>query len=158
MAAIPLTVRGAERLSQELHRLKTVERPAVINAIAEARAQGDLSENAEYEAARERQGFIEGRIAEIEGTLSNSQVIDPTSLDTDGRIVFGATVELEDLETEEHVTYQIVGDAEADIRANLISVSSPLARALIGKAESDVVEVRAPSGVREYEILAVRYV
>jgi transcription elongation factor GreA len=158
MAAIPLTARGVERLNQELHRLKTVERPSVINAIAEARAQGDLSENAEYEAARERQGFIEGRIAELEGTLSNAQVIDPTALDAEGRVVFGATVEIEDLESGDLVTYQIVGDAESDIKANLISVSSPVARALIGKSEGDVVEVRAPSGVREYEIIGVRYV
>ncbi len=158
MAAIPLTARGVERLNQELHRLKTVERPSVINAIAEARAQGDLSENAEYEAARERQGFIEGRIAELEGTLSNAQVIDPASLDTDGRVVFGATVDIEELESGDRLTYQIVGDAESDIKANLISVSSPVARALIGKFEGDVVEVRAPSGVREYEILGVRYV
>jgi transcription elongation factor GreA len=157
MSAIPLTVRGAERLTQELHRLKTVERPAVINAIAEARAQGDLSENAEYDAARERQGFIEGRIAEIEGTLSNAHLIDPAALDSEGRAVFGATVEIEDLESSERVTYQIVGDAEADIKSNLISVSSPVARALIGKSEGDVVEVRAPSGVREYEVISVRY-
>ncbi|WP_019938342.1 transcription elongation factor GreA [Bordetella sp. FB-8] len=159
MAAIPLTSRGVERLNQELHRLKTVERPAVINAIAEARAQGDLSENAEYEAARERQGFIEGRIAELEGTLSNAQVIDPTALkNTDGRVVFGATVEIEDLESGDRLAYQIVGDAESDIKASLISVSSPVARALIGKSEGDVVEVRAPSGVREYEVIGVRYV
>jgi len=158
MSAIPLTVRGAERLKQELHRLKTVERPAVVNAIAEARAQGDLSENAEYDAARERQGFIEGRIAEIEGTLSNAHLIDPTTLDTDGRAVFGATVEIEELESGERVTYQIVGDAEADIKSNLISVSSPVARALIGKSEGDVVEVQAPSGVREYEVIGVRYI
>jgi transcription elongation factor GreA len=158
MAAIPLTSRGVERLNQELHRLKTVERPSVINAIAEARAQGDLSENAEYEAARERQGFIEGRIAELEGTLSNAQVIDPTALNTDGRVVFGATVEIEDLESGDRLAYQIVGDAESDIKSNLISVSSPVARALIGKSEGDVVEVRAPSGVREYEVIGVRYV
>ncbi len=158
MAAIPLTVRGVERLNQELHRLKTVERPSVINAIAEARAQGDLSENAEYEAARERQGFIEGRIAELEGTLSNAQVIDPTALNADGRVVFGATVEIEDLASGDRLAYQIVGDAESDIKANLISVSSPVARALIGKSEGDVVEVRAPSGVREYEVIGIRYV
>ncbi|WP_459615131.1 transcription elongation factor GreA [Bordetella sp. 2513F-2] len=158
MSAIPLTVRGAERLQQELHRLKTIERPAVINAIAEARSQGDLSENAEYDAARERQGFIEGRIAELEGTLSNAHIIDPAELDTDGRAVFGATVEIEDLESGERVTYQIVGDVEADIKSNLISVSSPVARALIGKSAGDVVEVKAPSGVREYEVIDVRYV
>ncbi len=158
MSAIPLTVRGAERLQEELQRLKTVERPAVINAIAEARAQGDLSENAEYDAARERQGFIEGRIAELEGTLSNAHLIDPTALEAEGRAVFGATVEIEDLDSGDRVTYQIVGDVEADIKANLISVSSPVARALIGKSEGDVVEVKAPAGVREYEVLGVRYI
>lgn len=158
MSAIPITVRGAERLQAELHRLKTVERPAVITAIAEARAQGDLSENAEYEAARERQGFIEGRIAELDGTLSNAHVIDPTTLDADGRAVFGSTVEIEDIESGDRVVYQIVGDAESDIRESRISVSSPVARALIGKVEGDVVTVRAPSGEREYEVLNVRYV
>ena len=158
MAAIPLTVRGAERLKQELHRLKTVERPAVINAIADARAQGDLSENAGYDAAKEKQGFIEGRIQELEAKLSNAQIIDPVELDADGRIVFGATVDLEDLESSERVTYQVVGDDEADIRSNLISVSSPIARALIGKSAGDVAEVQAPSGIREYEILDVRYI
>ncbi|ASR88712.1 transcription elongation factor GreA [Alcaligenes aquatilis] len=158
MSAIPLTAQGAQRLQVELHRLKTVERPDVINAIAEARAQGDLSENAEYDAARERQGFIEGRIAELEGTLSNAQIIEPATLEADGRIVFGATVEIEDLESGNTVTYQIVGDVEADIRANKISISSPVARALIGKTEGDVVEVKAPAGIREYEILTVNYV
>ncbi|MPS26838.1 MAG: transcription elongation factor GreA [Alcaligenaceae bacterium] len=158
MAAIPLTVRGAERLKQELHRLKTVERPAVITAIADARAQGDLSENAEYDAAKEKQGFIEGRIQELEAKLSNAQIIDPLELDADGRIVFGATVDLEDLESSERVTYQVVGDDEADIRSNLISVSSPIARALIGKSVGDVAEVQAPSGIREYEVLDVRYI
>src|SRR5690606_10786419 len=158
MSAIPLTARGAERLQAELQRLKTKERPDVINAIAEARAQGDLSENAEYESARERQAFIEGRIQELEGTLSNAQIIDPASLDSDGRIVFGATVEIEELETGDRVVYQIVGDAESDIRENRISISSPVARALIGKTEGDVVEVNAPAGVREYEILAIQYV
>lgn len=157
MSGIPLTVSGAERLQAELHRLKTVERPEVINAIAEARAQGDLSENAEYDAARERQGFIEGRIQELEGTLSNAQIINPAELDVAGQAVFGATVEIEDLESGERLTYQIVGDLEADIRANRISVSSPVARALIGKSEGDVVEVRAPAGVREYEVCSVRY-
>ena len=157
MSAIPLTVRGAERLQAELHRLKTVERPEVINAIAEARAQGDLSENAEYDAARERQAFVEGRIKELEGSLSNAHIIDPSALDVDGRAVFGATVDIEDLESGERLTYQIVGDIEADIRANLISVSSPVARAIIGKSEGDVVEVQAPGGVREYEVLDVRY-
>ena len=158
MAAIPLTASGAERLQQELHRLKTVERPDVINAIAEARAQGDLSENAEYEAARERQAFVEGRIQELEGTLSNAQILDPTALDVDGTAVFGATVEIEDLESGERLSYQIVGDAEADIRANRISVSSPVARALIGKSEGDVVEVKAPAGIREYEIVGISYI
>lgn len=158
MSAIPLTVGGAERLQAELHRLKTVDRPEVINAIAEARAQGDLSENAEYDAARERQAFIEGRIKELEGTLSNAQVIDPTALNVDGRAVFGATVEIEEIESGERLTYQIVGDVEADIRSSKISVSSPVARALIGKAEGDVVEVLAPGGTREYEIITIRYV
>jgi len=157
MATIPLTVRGAERLQAELQRLKHADRPAVISAIAEARSHGDLSENAEYDAARERQGFIEGRIAELDGTLSNAQLIEPSTIDADGRIVFGATVEIEDLESGAKVTYQIVGDVEADIRANLISVSSPVARALIGKYEGDVVEVKAPAGSREYEIISIKY-
>lgn len=157
MSAIPLTVRGAERLRAELHRLKTVERPEVINAIAEARAQGDLSENAEYDAARERQAFVEGRIQELDGTLSNAQIIDPSTLDVDGKAVFGASVEIEDLESGDRVTYQIVGDVEADIRSNLISVSSPVARALIGKEVGDVVEVHAPAGVREYEVVNITY-
>lgn len=158
MSTIPLTARGAERLRAELHRLKTVERPQVIDAISEARAQGDLSENAEYDAARERQAFIEGRIKELDGTLSNAQVIEPSELDVDGKAVFGATVEIENLETGDRLTYQIVGDVEADIRANLISISSPVARALIGKEEGDVAEVHAPGGVREYEIISIRYV
>jgi transcription elongation factor GreA len=153
----PLTVVGAEKLRAELHHLKTVERPAVIQAIAEARAQGDLSENAEYDAAKEKQGFIEGRIAELEGKLSHAQIIDPALLDADGRIVFGATVELEDAESGEAVTYQIVGDDEADIKAGKISVSSPIARALIGKHAGDSVDVQAPGGVRQYEVLDVRY-
>lgn len=157
MSAIPITADGAVRLREELHRLKHVERPAVIEAIAEARAQGDLSENAEYDAARERQGFVEGRIIELDGVLSNAQIINPKELDPDGRIVFGATVEIEDLESGDKVVYQIVGDIEADIRHNKISVSSPVARALIGKFEGDVVVVHAPSGQREYEILSVRY-
>ena len=158
MSAIPLTTSGAERLQKELHRLKTVERPEIINSISEARAQGDLSENAEYDAARERQAFVEGRIKELEGTLSNAQIIDPAALDVEGRAVFGATVEIEDLESGERVTYQIVGDVEADIRANSISVSSRVARALIGKSEGDVVAVQAPAGVREYEVLGVSYI
>ena len=157
MSTIPLTVRGAQRLKDELQRLKSVERPAVINAIAEARAQGDLSENAEYDAAKERQGFIEGRIAEIEAKLASAQVIDPATLDAGGRVVFGATVELEDLGAGDTVTYQIVGDDEADIKLGKISVSSPIARALIGKSAGDVAEVRAPGGLREYEVLGVRY-
>lgn len=158
MSAIPLTASGAERLQKELHRLKTIERPEIINAIAEARAQGDLSENAEYDAARERQAFVEGRIQELDGTLSNAQIIDPAALDMEGKAVFGATVEIEDLESGERVTYQIVGDVEADIRSNRISVSSPVARALIGKSEGDVVEVKAPAGIREFEVLGVSYV
>jgi transcription elongation factor GreA len=157
MPTIPLTRRGAELLKDELQKLKSVERPAVITAIAEARAQGDLSENAEYDAARERQAFVEGRIAEIESKLANAQIIDPPELDADGRVVFCATVELEDLESGESVTYQIVGEDEADIKAGRISVSSPIARALIGKSADDVAEVRAPGGVREYQILDVRY-
>ncbi|MBU6273072.1 MAG: transcription elongation factor GreA [Betaproteobacteria bacterium] len=157
MPTIPLTLRGAQLLKDELHRLKTVDRPAVITAIAEARAQGDLSENAEYDAARERQGFIEGRIAELEGKLANAQVIDARLVDAEGRVVFASTVELEDLKSGDTVTYQIVGDDEADIKAGRISVSSPIARALIGKYAGDVAEVQAPGGVREYEILTVRY-
>jgi transcription elongation factor GreA len=157
MATIPLTLRGAELLKEELHRLKSVERPAVITSIAEARAQGDLSENAEYDAAREKQSFIEGRIAELETKLSNAQLIDPRLLDAEGRIVFGATVELEDMKTREQTRYQIVGEDEADIKVGKISVSSPIARALIGKYAGDQVEVKAPGGVREYEVLDVRY-
>ncbi|MBB5019209.1 transcription elongation factor GreA [Chitinivorax tropicus] len=158
MIKIPLTVVGAELLKEELHRLKTVERPNVIEAIAEARAQGDLSENAEYEAAKERQGFIEGRIQELEGKLSNAQVIDPKLVDSDGRIVFGATVSLEDLESGDAVTYQIVGDDEADLKVGKISISSPIARALIGKYAGDVAEVLAPGGIREYEVLDVKFI
>ena len=155
MNKFPLTVVGAEKLRAELQHLKSVERPAVIQAIAEARAQGDLSENAEYDAAKEKQGFIEGRIADLEGKLSNAQIIDPTTLDADGRIVFGANVELEDADSA--VTYQIVGDDEADIKQGKISVSSPIARALIGKYAGDSVEVQAPGGVRHYEVLDVQY-
>ena len=157
MGKIPLTVVGAERLRQELHTLKTVERQSVIAAIAEARAQGDLSENAEYDAAKERQSFIEGRIAEIEGKLANAQIIDPGLLDADGRCVFGATVDLMDLSTDDEVTYQIVGDDEADIKEGKISISSPIARALIGKSAGDIAEVQAPGGIKEYEILDVKY-
>ena len=158
MNRTPRTVTGAKRLRDELHRLKTVERPNVIAAIAEARSHGDLSENAEYDAAKERQGFIEGRIMEVEGKLSNAQIIDPQLLDADGRCVFASTVELEDLDTGQVVTYQIVGEDEADIKAGKVSVSSPIARALIGKYAGDVTEVQAPGGVREFEILDVRYV
>lgn len=157
MATFPITRRGAEMLKAELHKLKTVERPAVIQAIAEARAQGDLSENADYDAAKERQGFIEGRIAEIEGKLSAAQVIDPTAVDAGGRVVFGATVDLEDEDSGTTVTYQIVGEDEADLKQGLINISSPIARALIGKEEGDTAEVQAPGGVRRYEIVAVRY-
>ena len=157
MNKTPLIVAGAEKLREELHRLKTVERPNVIAAIAEARSHGDLSENAEYDAAKERQGFIEGRIMEVEGKLANAQIIDPKLLDADGRCVFAATVELEDLESGQVVTYQIVGEDEADIKEGKISVSSPIARALIGKYAGDIAEVQAPGGVREYEILDVRY-
>ena len=158
MNKTPLTVTGAKSLRDELHRLKTVERPNVIAAIAEARSHGDLSENAEYDAAKERQGFIEGRIMEVEGKLSNAQIIDPQLLDADGRCVFASTVELEDLDAGQVLTYQIVGEDEADIKAGKISVSSPIARALIGKYAGDVTEVQAPGGVREFEILDVRYV
>lgn len=158
MNKTPLTVTGAEKLRAELHRLKTVERPSVISAIAEARSHGDLSENAEYDAAKERQGFIEGRIKELESKLSTAQVIDPALLDADGRCVFGATVELEDLGSGDTVTYQIVGDDEADVKDGKISVSSPIARALIGKYAGDIAEVRAPGGLHEYEIVDVRYI
>ena len=157
MATFPVTKRGAEKLKAELQRLKSVERPAVITAIAEARAQGDLSENADYDAAKERQGFIEGRIAEIEGKLSAAQIIDPSTLDAGGRVVFGSTVELEEQNSGETVTYQIVGEDEADLKLGLINVSSPIARALIGKEEGDVAEVQAPGGIKSYEIIAVRY-
>jgi len=158
MATIPLTKRGAEKLKAELVRLKTVERPAVINAIAEARAQGDLSENAEYDAAKDKQGFIEGRIQEIEGKLAVAQIIDPAALDAGGRVVFGSTVDLEEEESGDPVTYQIVGDDEADLKQGLISISSPIARALIGKEAGDVAEVQAPGGIKRYEIVEVRYV
>ncbi len=157
MSTVPLTVRGAQRLQEELHRLKTVDRPAVITAIAEARAQGDLSENAEYDAAKERQGFIEGRIAELDSKLSNAQLIDPKTLDPEGRIVFGATVELEETDSGKVSKYQIVGDEEANIDHGWLSISSPIARALIGKYAGDTVEFQAPGGLREYEILDVKY-
>jgi transcription elongation factor GreA len=158
MATIPLTRRGAEKLKEELQRLKSVERHAVIQAIAEARAQGDLSENAEYEAAKDKQGFIEGRILEIEGKLAAAQVIDPAGVDADGRVVFGATVDLEEEASGALVTYQIVGDDEADLKQGLISISSPIARALIGKEVGDVADVQAPGGVKSYEIIQVRYI
>jgi transcription elongation factor GreA len=157
MSTIPLTRRGSDKLKEELQRLKTVERHAVIQAIAEARAQGDLSENAEYEAAKDKQGFIEGRILEIEGKLAAAQVIDPSTLDADGRVVFGSTVELEDETSGTRVTYQIVGDDEADLKLGLISISSPIARALIGKEAGDVAEVHAPGGLKSYEVIEVRY-
>lgn len=157
MATLPITKRGAEKLKTELHRLKTVDRPSVIAAIAEARAQGDLSENAEYDAAKERQGFVEGRIQEIEGKLSAAQIIDPTTVDAEGRVVFGATVELEDEDSGDAVKYQIVGEDEADLKLGLVNIGSPIARALIGKSEGDVAEVQAPGGIRRYEIVGVSY-
>lgn len=157
MSKVPLTVNGAEMLKAELQNLKSVQRPAVIAAIAEARSHGDLSENAEYDAAKERQGFIEGRIQDIEGKLSNAQIIDPKTVEADDRIVFGATVELEDTDSGDTVTYQIVGEDEADIKVRKVSVSSPIARALIGKHAGDIAQVQAPGGVREYEILDVQY-
>lgn len=157
MASVPLTKRGAELLKAELQRLKTVERPAVVQAIAEARAQGDLSENAEYEAAKEKQGFIEGRIAEVESKLAQAQIIDPASVHAEGRVIFGATVVLEDQDSGESVTYQIVGEDEADIKQGLVSVGSPIARALISKEVGDVAEYEAPGGARSFEILEVLY-
>ena len=157
MATIPITKRGAEKLREELQRLKTVDRPWVINSIAEARAQGDLSENADYDAAKERQGWIEGRIKQVEGMLSNAQIIDPSDLDAGGKVVFGSTVELEEENSGEAVKYQIVGEDEADLKLGLINVSSPIARALIGKEEGDTAEVQAPGGVKRYEIVGVSY-
>lgn len=158
MATFPITKRGAEKLKEELHRLKTVDRPWVINAIAEARAQGDLSENADYDAAKDRQGFIEGRIQDIEGKLSHAQVIDPSAIDGGGKVVFGATVELEEEDSGDAVRYQIVGEDEADLKEGRINVSSPIARALIGKEEGDTAEVQAPGGLKRYEIVGVSYV
>lgn len=158
MSKFPITIAGAELLRAELHRLKTVDRPNVIAAIAEARSHGDLSENAEYDAAKERQGFIEGRIKEVEGKLGNAQIIDPQLLDADGRVVFGATVEMEDIEGGKTVSYQIVGDDEADIKLGKVSVNSPVARALIGKYAGDVAEVNTPGGIREYEVIDVKYI
>ena len=157
MTTIPITIRGAEKLKEELQRLKSKDRHEVINAIAEARAQGDLSENAEYEAAKDRQGFIEGRIKEIEGKLASAQIIDPSTLDAGGRVVFGATVELEDEDSGDTVTYQIVGEDEADLKLGLINISSPIARALIGKEAGETAVVQAPAGARSYEIVDVRY-
>jgi transcription elongation factor GreA len=158
MSKIPITINGAELLRAELQKLKGVDRPAVITAIAEARAQGDITENAEYEAARERQGFIEGRIIELEAKLANAQIIDPLLLDDDDRVVFGSTVELMDTASQQTVTYQIVGEDEADLKLAKISYSSPIAKALIGKSSGDVAEVRTPGGVKEFEIVDVRYV
>ena len=158
MSTIPITKRGAEILKAELHKLKTVERPSVIAAISEARAQGDLSENAEYESAKDRQGFIEGRIQEVEGKLSAAQIIDPSELNAGGKVVFGATVDLEEVESGEKVKYQIVGEDEADLKFGRVNISSPIARALIGKEEGDTVEVRAPGGIKAYEIVAVQYI
>ena len=157
MTTIPLTKRGAEKLKEELQRLKTKDRPAVIAAIAEARSHGDLSENAEYDAAKDRQGFIEGRIKEVEGKLAAAQIIDPSALDAGGKVVFGATVELEDEDSGDTVKYQIVGEDEADLKHGLINVSSPIARALIGKEEGDTAEVQAPGGLRRYEVVTVSY-
>lgn len=158
MTQTPLTVKGAEKLKKQLHELKTVERPRITKAIAEARAHGDLSENAEYHAAREQQSFTEGRINSIESTLAEAQIIDVTKVDADGRVVFGATVDLLNLDDDKEVSYQIVGEEEADIKQGEISVTSPIARALIGKSEGDVVEVNAPGGLIEYEILEVKYI
>ncbi|MES2423788.1 MAG: transcription elongation factor GreA [Pseudomonadota bacterium] len=158
MATLPITKRGAEKLKAELHKLKTVDRPWVINAISDARAQGDLSENAEYEAAKDRQGFIEGRIQEIEGKLSAAQIIDPSAVDAEGKVVFGSTVELEDVDSGDSVTYQIVGEDEADLKLGLINIGSPIARAMIGKSEGDTAEVQAPGGIKHFEIVKVSYV
>ncbi len=157
MATLPITKRGAEALKAELHRLKTIERPTVINAISEARAQGDLSENAEYDAAKDKQAFVEGRIQELEGKLSAAQIIDPAALDAGGRVVFGATVELEDEDSGDKVTYQIVGEDEADIKLGRLNINSPIARALISKEEGDVAEFLAPGGLRRYEVVSVSY-
>ena len=158
MSTFPITKRGAEKLKSELHKLKTVERPSVIAAIAEARAQGDLSENAEYDAAKDRQGFIEGRIQDIESKLSMASVIDPKGLNAEGKVVFGSTVELEDEDSGDRVTYQIVGEDEADLKLGLINISSPIARAMIGKESGDVAVVQAPGGQRRYEIIQVSYI
>lgn len=158
MATLPITKRGAEALKAELHRLKTIERPAVINAISDARAQGDLSENAEYDAAKDKQAFVEGRIQELEGKLSSAQIIDPAALQGNGRVVFGATVALADEDNGDQVTYQIVGEDEADIKLGRLNINSPIARALIGKEEGDVAEFQAPGGLRRFEVVKVSYV
>jgi transcription elongation factor GreA len=158
MAKIPMTRNGLEALKVELQNLKSVERPRIIEAIAEARAQGDLSENAEYESAKERQGFIEGRIAEIESKISQAEVIDPATVNAGGRCVFGATVEVEDLDLEKQATYQIVGDDESSVKDNKISINSPLAKALIGREEGDVIEFETPGGIKSYEVLKVAYI
>ncbi|MHB8623889.1 MAG: transcription elongation factor GreA [Sulfuricaulis sp.] len=158
MKKTPMTAAGAEQLKAELQRLKTVERPRIIQAIAEARSHGDLSENAEYHAAKEQQGFVEGRIADLDVKLSTAQIIDPKTVNADGRVVFGATLKLLDEQTDQEVTYQIVGDFEANIAHGKISISSPIARALIGKQQGDMVEVQVPGGLRNYEILDVRYI
>jgi transcription elongation factor GreA len=158
MSKVPLTMIGAEKMRQELHNLKTVQRPSVIAAISEARAQGDLSENAEYDAAKERQAFVEGRIQELESKLGSAQIIDPRTINADGRCVFAATVVLEDVNNGDVVTYQIVGEDEANIRDRKVSISSPIARALIGKYRGDIAEVQAPGGVREYEVVQVQYI
>ena len=158
MSKVPITVRGAEKLKNELQKLKSEDRPRVIEAIAEARAHGDLKENAEYHAAREQQGFIEGRIKDIEGKLSNATIIDVTTLPQSGKVVFGVTVDVADEETGDELTYQIVGDDEADIKNNMISISSPIARALIGKEEGEVAEVKTPGGIRELEIIEIKYI
>jgi transcription elongation factor GreA len=158
MSKVPLTVVGAEKLREELHKLKTIERPKVISAIAEARSHGDLTENAEYDAAKEQQSFVEGRIVELESKLGSAQIIDPKVLNADGRCVFGSTVILEDVNNGDVVTYQIVGDDEADIRHRKVSISSPIARALIGKSSGDIAEVQAPGGIREYEVVEVQYI
>jgi transcription elongation factor GreA len=158
MATLPITKRGAEKLKAELHQLKTVDRPWVINSISEARAQGDLSENAEYDAAKDRQGFIEGRIQEIEGKLSAAQIIDPSTLDAGGKVVFGSTIELQDEDSGDKATYQIVGEDEADIKQGRVNNGSPIARALIGKDEGDTAEVQTPGGIKRYEIVSVSYI
>ncbi|HSF71048.1 MAG TPA: transcription elongation factor GreA [Methylotenera sp.] len=158
LGQIPVTIKGAELLKEELQRMRAVDRPNIIQAIAEARAQGDLSENAEYEAAKEKQSFIEGRIAELESKLSNLQIIDPSTLNAEGRVVFGATVRFEDLDSGEAKTYQIVGEDEADIKGGKVSVGSPIARALIGKSEGEIAEVQSPGGIKELEVLEVSYI